>query len=183
MRPTHPRPGWPEPQRHRMLRHSMSTPLPSTHHWIPASSTASSASAAGLSAIDRQGRLARRARAPDRRRIFRYRLHSPDGDDLGEATYAKMIKPCEEITPAATNTPAWSTWLRSRRRTNRRSSGCYKSRSRGGVRFALRTVQQFREARIDQCQRGGFSRQLKDPRWVDDAWTGGQVACDRRRKR
>jgi hypothetical protein len=28
--------------------------------------------------------------------VFRYRLHSPDGDDLGEATYA-MIKPGEEI--------------------------------------------------------------------------------------
>ena len=25
--------------------------------------------------------------------MFRYRLHSPDGDDLGEATYAMMIKP------------------------------------------------------------------------------------------
>ena len=29
--------------------------------------------------------------------MFRYRLHSPDGDDLGEATYAMMIKPGEEI--------------------------------------------------------------------------------------
>jgi hypothetical protein len=29
--------------------------------------------------------------------VFRYRLHSPDGDDLGEATYAVMIKPGEEI--------------------------------------------------------------------------------------
>jgi hypothetical protein len=29
--------------------------------------------------------------------VFRYRLHSPDGDDLGEATYALMIKPDEEI--------------------------------------------------------------------------------------
>jgi hypothetical protein len=29
--------------------------------------------------------------------VFRYRLHSPDGDDLGEATYAMMIKPGEEI--------------------------------------------------------------------------------------
>jgi len=24
-------------------------------------------------------------------------MHSPDGDDLGEATYAQMIKPGEEI--------------------------------------------------------------------------------------
>jgi hypothetical protein len=30
-------------------------------------------------------------------RMFRYRLHSPDGDDLGEATYAMMIKPGEGI--------------------------------------------------------------------------------------
>ena len=29
--------------------------------------------------------------------VFRYRLHSLDGDDLGEATYAMMIKPGEEI--------------------------------------------------------------------------------------
>jgi hypothetical protein len=29
--------------------------------------------------------------------MFTYRLHSPDGDDLGEATYAMMIKPAEEI--------------------------------------------------------------------------------------
>jgi hypothetical protein len=29
--------------------------------------------------------------------VFRYRLHSPDGDDLGEATYAMQIKPGEEI--------------------------------------------------------------------------------------
>ena len=29
--------------------------------------------------------------------MFRYRLHSPDGDDVGEATYAMMIKPGDEI--------------------------------------------------------------------------------------
>jgi hypothetical protein len=29
--------------------------------------------------------------------VFRYRLHSPDGDDLGEATYAQVIRPGEEI--------------------------------------------------------------------------------------
>jgi hypothetical protein len=29
--------------------------------------------------------------------MFRYRLHSPDRDDLGEATYAQMIHPDEEI--------------------------------------------------------------------------------------
>jgi hypothetical protein len=29
--------------------------------------------------------------------MFRDRLHTPDGDDLGEATYAVVIKPGEEI--------------------------------------------------------------------------------------
>ena len=29
--------------------------------------------------------------------MFTYRLHWPDGDDLGEATYAVTIKPGEEI--------------------------------------------------------------------------------------
>jgi hypothetical protein len=29
--------------------------------------------------------------------VFRYRLHSPDGDDFGEATYAVMIHQGEEI--------------------------------------------------------------------------------------
>jgi hypothetical protein len=29
--------------------------------------------------------------------VFRYRLHTAAGDDLGEATYAVMIKPGEEI--------------------------------------------------------------------------------------
>jgi hypothetical protein len=29
--------------------------------------------------------------------MFRYRMHSLDGDDLGEATYAVMIKAGEEV--------------------------------------------------------------------------------------
>jgi hypothetical protein len=29
--------------------------------------------------------------------MFRYRLHSPDGDDLGAVTYAQMIHPGAEI--------------------------------------------------------------------------------------
>ena len=29
--------------------------------------------------------------------MFRYRMHSADGDDLGEATYAMQIRPGEEI--------------------------------------------------------------------------------------
>jgi hypothetical protein len=32
--------------------------------------------------------------------MFRYRLHSRDGDDLGEATYAQMIHVGEEIIAA-----------------------------------------------------------------------------------
>ena len=32
--------------------------------------------------------------------MFTYRLLSPDGDDLGEATYAQMIRPEEEIIAA-----------------------------------------------------------------------------------
>jgi hypothetical protein len=30
-------------------------------------------------------------------RLFTYRLHSPDGDDLGEGPYAMMTRPGEEI--------------------------------------------------------------------------------------
>jgi hypothetical protein len=29
--------------------------------------------------------------------MFRYRLHTPDGGDVGEATYPQMIKPGEEL--------------------------------------------------------------------------------------
>jgi hypothetical protein len=29
--------------------------------------------------------------------VFKYKLHSPDGDDLGEAVYGQMIKPGEEV--------------------------------------------------------------------------------------
>jgi hypothetical protein len=29
--------------------------------------------------------------------VFRHRLHSPDGDDLGESAYAMQIKAGEEI--------------------------------------------------------------------------------------
>jgi len=44
--------------------------------------------------------------------MFRYRLHSPDGDDLGEATYAVMIKPGEEIHGSGDS--ACGSWLLSR---------------------------------------------------------------------
>ena len=63
--------------------------------------------------------------------MFRYRLHSPDGDDLGEATYAQMILPGEEIHRRPRGS-ASSTWSRSTRRTSRRSSGCYRSKPLNG---------------------------------------------------
>jgi hypothetical protein len=59
--------------------------------------------------------------------VFRYRLHSPDGDDLGEATYAQMIHAGDEIHLGGDKRSASSTLSRSRRRTSRRSSGCYRS--------------------------------------------------------
>jgi hypothetical protein len=31
--------------------------------------------------------------------MFRYRLHTPGGDDLGEATYAMMIQPGRRSSP------------------------------------------------------------------------------------
>jgi hypothetical protein len=63
--------------------------------------------------------------------VFRYRLHSPD---LGEATYAMMIQPGEEIhLGAGRRFRASSTLFRSRRRTSRRSWGCYWSRRRSGL--------------------------------------------------
>jgi hypothetical protein len=60
--------------------------------------------------------------------VFRYRLHSPDGDDLGEATYAMMIKPGEEIHLGAGKRFRVLDVVAFERRTNRRSSGCYRSR-------------------------------------------------------
>ncbi len=60
--------------------------------------------------------------------MFRYRLHSPDGDDLGEATYAQMIKPGEEIIAGSNeHFRVVDVVCRSRRRTSRRSSGCSRS--------------------------------------------------------
>jgi len=46
--------------------------------------------------------------------VFRYRLHSPDGDDLGEATYAMSS--------------AFSPSSRSTKRTSRRWLDCCRSR-------------------------------------------------------
>ena len=36
--------------------------------------------------------------------MFRYRLHSPNGNGLGEATYAQMIHPGEEIIAGSSGT-------------------------------------------------------------------------------
>jgi hypothetical protein len=51
--------------------------------------------------------------------MFRYRLHSPDGDDPGEATYAMMIKPGGEILYATGQRmpagPAFCFWPASHR--------------------------------------------------------------------
>ena len=61
--------------------------------------------------------------------MFRYRLHAPDGDDLGEATHAVMIKPGEEIHLAwRPGAFASSMSSPSGRRPSRHSWGCYRSR-------------------------------------------------------
>jgi hypothetical protein len=38
--------------------------------------------------------------------MFRYRLPSPDGDDLGDAVYAVVIQPARPPTPFTFATPA-----------------------------------------------------------------------------
>jgi len=60
--------------------------------------------------------------------MFRYRFHSPDGDDLGEATYAMMIKPGDEIHANGGERLRVLAVVPLTRRTSRRSSGCYESR-------------------------------------------------------
>jgi hypothetical protein len=55
--------------------------------------------------------------------MFRLRLHSPDGDDLGEATYAQMIRAGEEIIAGRNKRFRVLDVPRSRRRTSRRLSG------------------------------------------------------------
>ena len=47
--------------------------------------------------LERRSKLRLAVRPRKRSGVFRYRLHSPGGDDLGEATYAMMMKPGEEI--------------------------------------------------------------------------------------
>jgi hypothetical protein len=55
--------------------------------------------------------------------VFRYRLHSPDGDDLGEATYAVMIKRDEEILAGNSQHFRVVEVVCLTRSTSRRSSG------------------------------------------------------------
>ena len=60
--------------------------------------------------------------------MLTYRLHLEDGSDIGEASYPSMVKPGEELFFGGGAGSACSTSFRSRRRTSRRSSGCYGSR-------------------------------------------------------
>ena len=60
--------------------------------------------------------------------MFRYRLHSPDGDDLGEATYAMQIKPERKSTSTPARSSGCSTLSRSRKPASWASSGCSRSR-------------------------------------------------------
>ena len=62
--------------------------------------------------------------------MFRYRLHSPDGDDLREATYAQMINPGEEIIAGKNERFRVVDVVPFDGRTSRRSWGCYRSRLR-----------------------------------------------------
>jgi len=54
--------------------------------------------------------------------LFTYGLHSPDGDDLGEATYAVILERGEEIT-ADRNPHFRVVAVVPTRRMSRRSSG------------------------------------------------------------
>jgi hypothetical protein len=55
--------------------------------------------------------------------VCRYRLHSPNGDDLGEATYAQLIHPGDEIHLGAGKRFRVLDVVRSRRMTSRCSVG------------------------------------------------------------
>jgi len=59
--------------------------------------------------------------------MFTYRLHSPDGDDLGEATYPDRWRSARSCSSAVAGASAcWTSWC-STRRTSRRLWGCYRS--------------------------------------------------------
>jgi hypothetical protein len=62
--------------------------------------------------------------------VFRYRLHSPDGDDLGETTYAVMIRPGEEILVGNGRRFRVLAVVPFDEEDESRWSGCYRSRRR-----------------------------------------------------
>ena len=62
--------------------------------------------------------------------VHQFPIRSPDGDDLGEAIYAQMIKLGASSTSAPASGSALSTAWCSMRRTSRRSSGYYGLRLR-----------------------------------------------------
>jgi hypothetical protein len=64
---------------------------------VPTTERSTIAALGPLAAESRRCRLAVPSAPRIGGEVFRYRLHSPDGDDLGEATYAMMIKPGEEV--------------------------------------------------------------------------------------
>ena len=71
--------------------------------------------------------------------MFKYKLHSPDGDDLGEAVYGQMIRPGEEIIAGSNERFRVLDVVRSRRRTSRRSWRCYRLRRSSGCKMAVVT--------------------------------------------
>lgn len=60
--------------------------------------------------------------------MFRDRLHGPDGDDLGEATYALISSRARRSSPETTSGSASSRSFRSRTGMSLRSSTCCRSR-------------------------------------------------------
>jgi hypothetical protein len=62
--------------------------------------------------------------------MFCYRLHSPDGDGLGEATYAMMIHAGEEIHGSDGDRLRVLDVVVFGETTHRRSWGCSRSRRR-----------------------------------------------------
>ena len=65
--------------------------------------------------------------------MFKYRLHSPSGDDLGEATYAQMIDPGEEIIAGKNEHFRVVAVVQFEEGTSRRSWGYSGSRRRSSV--------------------------------------------------
>ena len=68
------------------------------------------------------------SRRATERALYTYRVHLVDGSSAGEATYSVMIHRVRRSSSATAG--ACVSWpsFRSRRRTSRRSLGCYRSR-------------------------------------------------------